>query len=90
MLWSPLFLIDLILAGAADKIGWAFGLGLERLAMRLYDIQDIRLFWRYDDSGFMSQFSVEDPNTPIKYKVDYKYIYWVQFFFEKVAVKIHN
>jgi hypothetical protein len=40
--------------------------------MRLYDIPDIRLFWRYDDSGFMSQFSVEDPNTPIKYKVNYK------------------
>jgi hypothetical protein len=25
--------------------GWAFGLGLERLAMRLFDIPDIRLFW---------------------------------------------
>ena len=29
-----------------DKIGWAFGLGLERLAMRLFDIKDIRLFWK--------------------------------------------
>ena len=28
-----------------DKIGYAFGLGLERLAMVLFGIQDIRLFW---------------------------------------------
>ncbi|CAG2253740.1 FARSA [Mytilus edulis] len=56
-------------AGAGDQIGWAFGLGLERLAMRLYSIPDIRQFWRYNDSGFMSQFDVKDPSTPIKYKV---------------------
>lgn len=60
-------------AGAAEKIGWAFGLGLERLAMRLFDIPDIRLFWRYEDTGFMSQFRVEDPNTPIKYKAISQY-----------------
>eukprot|EP00494_Astrolonche_serrata_P024926 UN25186 len=28
--------------------GWAFGLGLERLAMLLLNIQDIRLFWSKD------------------------------------------
>jgi phenylalanyl-tRNA synthetase alpha subunit len=27
------------------QMGWAFGIGLERLAMRLYDVPDIRLFW---------------------------------------------
>ena len=32
-------------AGVQDKVGWAFGLGLERLAMILYGIPDIRLFW---------------------------------------------
>ena len=32
-------------AGITDKVGWAFGLGLERLAMILYGIPDIRLFW---------------------------------------------
>ena len=27
------------------EVGWAFGLGLERWAMALFDIKDIRLFW---------------------------------------------
>lgn len=27
------------------QVGWAFGLGLERWAMRLFEIPDIRLFW---------------------------------------------
>lgn len=56
-------------AGAADRIGWAFGAGLERLAMCLYDIPDIRLFWS-EDSGFLNQFKVDDYNAPIKYQVD--------------------
>lgn len=43
-------------AGVYDRIGWAFGLGLERLAMCLYKIPDIRLFWSID-SGFLNQFS---------------------------------
>ncbi|XP_031845019.1 phenylalanyl-tRNA synthetase, mitochondrial [Nomia melanderi] len=54
-------------AGAGDRIGWAFGLGLERLAMLLYDIPDIRLFWS-NDTGFLHQFKFEDPNTVVKYK----------------------
>ncbi|KAJ3919133.1 phenylalanyl-tRNA synthetase [Lentinula edodes] len=37
------------------KIGWAFGLGLERIAMILYSIPDIRLFWSTDER-FLSQF----------------------------------
>lgn len=36
-------------------IGWAFGLGLERLAMIMFDIPDIRLFWS-EDQRFLSQF----------------------------------
>jgi len=55
-------------AGANDRIGWAFGLGLERLAMCLYDIPDIRLFWS-KDTGFLSQFENRDPYDCIKYKV---------------------
>jgi phenylalanyl-tRNA synthetase alpha chain len=35
--------------------GWAFGLGLERLAMVLFQIPDIRLFWTTDDR-FHNQF----------------------------------
>lgn len=53
--------------GAGNKIGWAFGIGLERLAMLLYSIPDIRLFWS-NDTGFLSQFRVEDVDTPITYK----------------------
>lgn len=56
-------------AGAIDRIGWAFGLGLERLAMCLYDIPDIRLFWS-QDSGFLHQFEFDDANTNVKYKVN--------------------
>ncbi|KYQ92939.1 phenylalanine-tRNA synthetase [Tieghemostelium lacteum] len=35
--------------------GWAFGLGLERLAMILFNIPDIRLFWT-EDKRFHQQF----------------------------------
>lgn len=38
-----------------DRIGWAFGLGLERIAMLLFNIPDIRLFWS-EDRRFLSQF----------------------------------
>lgn len=42
-------------AGVENKIGWAFGLGLERIAMVLFSIPDIRLFWS-TDTRFLSQF----------------------------------
>ncbi len=31
-----------------DKIAWACGIGLERFAMKLFEIPDIRLFWSGD------------------------------------------
>jgi phenylalanyl-tRNA synthetase alpha chain len=46
----------LIEAGVSNKVGWAFGLGLERIAMVLFQIPDIRLFWS-KDTRFLSQFA---------------------------------
>ena len=50
-----------------DYIGWAFGLGLERIAMIMYGIPDIRLFWS-QDSGFLSQFAFDDSSRAVRYK----------------------
>lgn len=52
----------LIEAAVSNKVGWAFGLGLERIAMVLFQIPDIRLFWS-KDRRFLSQFAVS-PSTP--------------------------
>ncbi|KAJ4321047.1 phenylalanyl-tRNA synthetase alpha subunit, mitochondrial [Neodidymelliopsis sp. IMI 364377] len=43
-------------ASVPDRVGWAFGIGLERIAMLLYSIPDIRLFWS-KDKRFLSQFN---------------------------------
>jgi phenylalanyl-tRNA synthetase alpha chain len=47
-------------ASVPNRVGWAFGLGLERIAMLLYSIPDIRLFWS-KDTRFLSQFSESQP-----------------------------
>ena len=39
-----------------DPNGWAFGIGIDRLAMLLFEIEDIRTLWSQDER-FLSQFS---------------------------------
>ncbi|XP_011554746.3 probable phenylalanine--tRNA ligase, mitochondrial [Plutella xylostella] len=57
----------LVNAGPSNTIAYAFGLGLERLAMALYKIPDIRLMWS-NDSGFLTQFENKDLDAKITYK----------------------
>ncbi|RJE21700.1 Phenylalanyl-tRNA synthetase [Aspergillus sclerotialis] len=45
----------LVNSDVPHHVGWAFGLGLERIAMLLFNIRDIRLFWSRDER-FLSQF----------------------------------
>ena len=47
-------------AGIPKNLGWAFGLGLERIAMVLFSIPDIRLFWS-EDARFLNQFKSAEP-----------------------------
>jgi phenylalanyl-tRNA synthetase alpha chain len=47
-------------ASVPNRVGWAFGIGLERIAMLLYSIPDIRLFWSRD-TRFLCQFSEAEP-----------------------------
>ncbi|MGH0124185.1 UNVERIFIED_CONTAM: hypothetical protein FKN15_054108 [Acipenser sinensis] len=58
--------------GAHEKIGWAFGLGLERLAMILYNIPDIRLFWSKDER-FLKQFRVSHIDQEVTFQPLSKY-----------------
>jgi phenylalanyl-tRNA synthetase alpha chain len=48
-----------------DCVGWAFGIGLERIAMALYQVPDIRLFWS-EDERFLRQFDAQRPSAPFR------------------------
>eukprot|EP00622_Pseudochattonella_farcimen_P007855 FR743956.1.p1 GENE.FR743956.1~~FR743956.1.p1 ORF type:complete len:129 (+),score=20.13 FR743956.1:233-619(+) len=69
-----------------DRHGWAFGLGLERLAMVLFKIPDIRLFWSKDER-LIKQFKNGDVVTfksYSKYPPCYKDIsFWLPEGFEE-------
>lgn len=54
-------------SGVSNTIGWAFGIGLERLAMVLYNIPDIRIFWS-EDSGFLTQFDESRTTAEMQFK----------------------
>ena len=51
--------------GWQGRKAWAFGLGLERLAMVKFAIGDIRLFWT-SDQRFLKQFRAGDLSTKFK------------------------
>lgn len=50
----------LIRADVPNRVGWAFGMGLERIAMLLFGVPDIRLFWS-KDKRFLAQFDESKP-----------------------------
>jgi phenylalanyl-tRNA synthetase alpha chain len=52
--------------GLPNKKAWACGLGLERLAMVMFDIPDIRLFWS-TDKRFLKQFTAGQINKFVPY-----------------------
>ena len=59
-------------ANLTNQIGWAFGIGLERLAMILFDIPDIRLFWT-TEPRFLTQFSKDKSIQQMKFQAYSKY-----------------
>jgi phenylalanyl-tRNA synthetase alpha chain len=51
-------------ANRPSQLGWAFGIGLDRLAMLLFQIPDIRLFWS-QDNRFLNQFAGVSANLDL-------------------------
>ena len=72
-----------------DKIGWAFGLGLERIAMVLFGIPDIRLFWS-TDSRFSEQFQAGKISTFRPYSKQPPCYQDVSFWLPEQTSKFHE
>lgn len=73
-------------AGVPSRMGWAFGIGLDRIAMLLFQIPDIRLFWSTDER-FLGQFAGVSDNLDLlrrfvpfsKYPACYKDVsFWLR------------
>jgi len=60
------------MADKTDRLGYAFGLGLERIAMKMFNIDDIRLFWS-SDPRFLNQFKANKPIYEMQFKSFSKY-----------------
>lgn len=67
--------------GLEKVSGWAFGLGLERLAMILFEITDIRYFWT-DDERFKNQFKEGEISKFKEYSKYPSVIRDISFFYE--------
>ena len=58
--------------GAGGHVGWAFGIGLERIAMALFGVPDIRLFWSRDER-FLRQFDADRAIADMRFQPYSKY-----------------
>ena len=83
ILGSGVILDGVMINGGRDiekEVGYAFGLGLERWAMKLFEIGDIRMFWT-EDRRFLDQFKkgeISKFKPYSKYPTCYKDIaFWI-------------
>ena len=63
-----IFIICIRIAGIKDSAGWAFGMGLDRLALLMYSNPDIRFLWS-TDVRFLSQFAKASPRDKVTFQV---------------------
>lgn len=75
-------------SGIKNTIGWAFGVGLDRIAMLLFGIPDIRLFWTQDER-FAKQFAKGQITTFKPYSKYPGTLRDVAFWVPSVDEKVH-
>ncbi|KAH3686613.1 hypothetical protein WICPIJ_002412 [Wickerhamomyces pijperi] len=75
-------------SGVKDSIGWAFGIGLDRIAMLLFGIPDIRLFWTLDQR-FAEQFQKGKISTFKPYSKYPGTVRDIAFWVPSVEEKVH-